>query len=404
MGWGYFPDAPSSDAWPEAEKKSYEGAIMTAMSTVAANPEASGYGAIIQTPALHPGMFSGLMPWLSGRDIKNWMRKFSRTAHIFALARDKGSGVITSPTHIRYKMHDTDEANLSNGIEKVLRILAAAGAEEIGTHHKNGRVLKVRLAEKEEFERFVKEESLRPLKNLSSQICSAHQMGSCRMGVDPATSAVRPTGETWEVEGLYVADSSVFPTALGVNPMVTIQAIAYCTAQSVLEALDKTKHGNIESQLGTKIGKFEKDDLRLDGKLCYLPQSAAFELGIAAIIALCIAQVIGILFVCRKLGPAEQDSGLKLRKPTASYSLLIFSWISFGIAVILMSGATSMSRGQPFGRGWLDGECYLVKDGVYVGSAVLGLLALGSTLGSAAITMTPRKAEENRRVHAQVEN
>ncbi|KAL0330993.1 UNVERIFIED_CONTAM: Long-chain-alcohol oxidase FAO4A [Sesamum angustifolium] len=237
MGWGYFPDAPSSDAWPEAEKKSYEGAIMTAMSTVAANPEASGYGAIIQTPALHPGMFSALMPWLSGRDIKNRMRRFSRTAHIFALARDKGSGVITSPTDISYKMDDADQANLSNGIEKVLRILAAAGAEEIGTHHKNGRVLKVKLAEKEEFERFVKEESLRALGTLSSPICSAHQMGSCRMGVDPTCSAVRPTGETWEVEGLYIADASVFPTALGVNPMVTIQAIAYCIAQSVLEAL-----------------------------------------------------------------------------------------------------------------------------------------------------------------------
>ncbi|KAL2236793.1 UNVERIFIED_CONTAM: Long-chain-alcohol oxidase FAO4A [Sesamum indicum] len=237
MAWGYFPDAPSSDAWPEAEKKSYEGAIMTAMSTVVANPEASGYGAIIQTPALHPGMFSALMPWLSGRDIKNRMCRFSRTAHIFALARDKGSGVITSPTDISYKLDNADQANLSNGIEKVLRILAAAGAEEIGTHHKNGRVLKVKLAEKEEFERFVKEESLRPLENLSSPISSAHQMGSCRMGVDPTWSAVRPTGETWEVEGLYVADSSVFPTALGVNPMVTIQAIAYCTAQSVLEAL-----------------------------------------------------------------------------------------------------------------------------------------------------------------------
>ncbi|KAL0330044.1 UNVERIFIED_CONTAM: Long-chain-alcohol oxidase FAO4A [Sesamum radiatum] len=177
------------------------------------------------------------MPWLSGRDIKNRMRRFSRTAHIFALARDKGSGVITSPTDISYKMDDADQANLSNGIEKVLRILAAAGAEEIGTHHKNGRVLKVKLAEKEEFERFVKEESLRALGNLSSPICSAHQMGSCRMGVDPTCSAVRPTGETWEVEGLYIADASVFPTALGVNPMVTIQAIAYCTAQSVLEAL-----------------------------------------------------------------------------------------------------------------------------------------------------------------------
>ncbi|KAI3468504.1 hypothetical protein Pfo_025167 [Paulownia fortunei] len=241
MAWGYFPDAPTSDAWPEAEKKSYEGAIMTAMSKVVANSESSGYSTIIQTPALHPGMFSALMPWLSGTDIKNRLRKFSRTAHVFALARDKGSGVITSPTDISYKLDYSDQENISKGIEKVLRILAAAGAEEIGTHHRNGRVLKVKQAGEEEFERFVTEESLRPLKELSTPICSAHQMGSCRMGVDPKGSAVSPKGETWEVEGLYVADSSVFPTALGVNPMVTIQAIAYCTAQSVLEALGRKK-------------------------------------------------------------------------------------------------------------------------------------------------------------------
>lgn len=236
MCWGYFPDKPS-DAWPEAGKRSYEGGIMTAMTRVVANHQESGYGAIIQTPALHPGMFSALMPWLSGTDIKRRLLKFSRTAHILILARDKGSGVVTSPSHVSYKMDGTDQENLSRGMDRVLRILAAAGAEEIGTHHTEGRVLKVKQASVEEFERFVEEESSRPLEKLSSLICSAHQMGSCRMGVDPKESAVSPKGESWEVEGLYVADSSVFPTALGVNPMVTIQAIAYCTAQSILQAL-----------------------------------------------------------------------------------------------------------------------------------------------------------------------
>ncbi|KAL0407943.1 UNVERIFIED_CONTAM: Long-chain-alcohol oxidase FAO4A [Sesamum radiatum] len=181
------------------------------------------------------------MPWISGTDMKNRMVKFSRTAHIFALARDKGSGKITSETNISYKLEDSDQENLSKGLEKVMRILAAAGAEEIGTLHNTGRVLKVKQASEEELERFVKEESLRPLQKLSAPIGSAHQMGSCRMGVDPKTSAVNPKGETWEVEGLFLADSSVFPTALGVNPMVTIQAIAYCTAQSVLEVLGQKK-------------------------------------------------------------------------------------------------------------------------------------------------------------------
>ncbi|XP_057759525.1 long-chain-alcohol oxidase FAO4A-like [Arachis stenosperma] len=241
MAWGYFPDKPSSEVWPEAEKRSFEGGIMTAMSPVVAEFEKSGYGAVIQTPSLHPGMFSIVMPWVSGTDIKDRMRKFSRTAHIFALARDKGSGTVDSPARISYHMEDLDEHNLQMGVEKILRILAAAGAEEIGTHHVNGRKLNVKQSSYHDFDKFVKEESSRPLTGLTTPLCSAHQMGSCRMGSNPKESAVNQTGETWEMEGLYVADSSVFPTALGVNPMITVQAIAYCTAQSVLEVLRRKR-------------------------------------------------------------------------------------------------------------------------------------------------------------------
>ncbi|RDX72990.1 Long-chain-alcohol oxidase FAO4A, partial [Mucuna pruriens] len=241
MAWGYFPDSGSSEVWPEAYKKSYEGGIMTAMSSVVAEFEQSGYGAVIQTPSLHPGMFSIVTPWTSGTDIRERMRKFSRTAHIFALARDQGSGTVDSPHKISYHLADVDEANLQKGIEKVLRILAAAGAEEIGTHHNKGRTLNVKQVSYHEFEKFVKEESSRALTDLKTPLCSAHQMGSCRMGVNPKQSVVNQTGETWEVEGLYVADASVFPTALGVNPMVTVQAIAYCTAQSVVQVLRRKR-------------------------------------------------------------------------------------------------------------------------------------------------------------------
>lgn len=241
MAWGYFPDTGSPDQWPEKEKKSYTGGIMTAMSTVVMNLDRSGYGALIQTPALHPGMFSVLMPWESGLDIKARMRKYARTAHVFALARDRGLGSVLSLDSVTYRMDATDEVSLQKGLEKTLRILAAAGAEEIGTHNSGGRSLNVKMASSHQFERFVKVESRKPLRDLSAPICSAHQMGSCRMGTDPESSAVNPLGETWEVDGLYVADTSVFPTALGVNPMVTVQAIAYCTAQSVLEALKRKK-------------------------------------------------------------------------------------------------------------------------------------------------------------------
>jgi len=155
-----------------------------------------------------------------------------------------GSGTILSspnPFHVTYKLNTIDEAKLKKGIERMLRILKAAGAEEVGTHHFSGASINVKEVSSHEFESFVKRESSRAIKPLSTTIASAHQMGSCRMGVDPKYSVVNQRGETWEVEGLYLADSSVFPTALGVNPMVTIQAIAYCTAQSVLESLKRKK-------------------------------------------------------------------------------------------------------------------------------------------------------------------
>lgn len=245
FAWGYFPDTPPSsssspETWPEAQKKGYQGGIMTAMSKVVANFEESGYGAIIQTPSLHPGIFSAVMPWTSGADIKTRMRRFSRTAVLFALARDRTtSGKVDSPSSITYKIEETEKETLRNGLDRLLRILEAAGAEEIGTCNREGKTLKVNRAAggREEFEAFVAAESSRDLGDLSTLIGSAHQMGSCRMGVDPRSSAVDPTGESWEAEGLFVADSSVFPTALGVNPMLTVQAIAYCTANHVLQAL-----------------------------------------------------------------------------------------------------------------------------------------------------------------------
>ncbi|CAA7054886.1 unnamed protein product [Microthlaspi erraticum] len=237
MAWGWFPD---EEMWPEKKKKSYEGGIMTAMSSVVNEQTQSSYGeSVIQTPSLHPGMFSGLISWRSSKDFKTRMLKFSRTAHVFALLRDKGTGV--SESCIDYNLQEEDEVSLQKGLESVLKIQIAAGAEEIGTHDSEGKSLNVRTASKEEIDRFVKEESSKELKSLSGQICSAHQMGSCRMGIRPEASAVRPTGETWEVGGLYVADTSVFPTALGVNPMVTVQSIAYCIGLNVVDVLKRKK-------------------------------------------------------------------------------------------------------------------------------------------------------------------
>ena len=50
-------------------------------------------------------------------------------------------------------------------------------------------------------------------------------------------SAASPTGETWDVRNLVVADGSAFPTASGVNPMITIEAIAHLNATRLAERM-----------------------------------------------------------------------------------------------------------------------------------------------------------------------
>jgi choline dehydrogenase-like flavoprotein len=62
-------------------------------------------------------------------------------------------------------------------------------------------------------------------------------MGTARMGSDAASSVVAPDGQVHGLPGLYVADGSLLPTALGVNPMVTIIAVARRIAQELADRL-----------------------------------------------------------------------------------------------------------------------------------------------------------------------
>lgn len=80
----------------------------------------------------------------------------------------------------------------------------------------------------------------------------------------------------------------------------------------------------------------------------------------------------------------------------------ILGRLSFGVTVILLIVATSMSKRQPYGAGWLNGECYLVKGGTYAGSAILILVTIGSAIGSSFSTIKINQAEQDRKIHAQM--
>ena len=240
--WGYFPDAPS-------HVKPYEGGIMTSFSAHAANWETSGYGAVLMVPSLHPGGFAAFMPWHGAMDGKLSMLRFSKTAHLVALTRDTSSGSVSEDKDdedrlsIEYKMRDVDRSHCLDAACNGLRVLAASGASLIGTPNVDGAAqAQLDLSNSTQLEEFLAYVRSSSLRNSNSPLGSAHQMGTCRMGVSPSTSVVDPSGETWEVKGLFVADTSVFPSATGVNPMVTAQSIAFCTSQSILRFLLNKTH------------------------------------------------------------------------------------------------------------------------------------------------------------------
>ena len=85
----------------------------------------------------------------------------------------------------------------------------------------------------DDLEAFIDRAQRVPLRAGGQRLFSAHQMGSCRMGTDPATSVANPWGELHDVKGVWIGDGSAFPTPTGTNPMVSIMALAHRTAEAI---------------------------------------------------------------------------------------------------------------------------------------------------------------------------
>lgn len=73
-------------------------------------------------------------------------------------------------------------------------------------------------------------------RDLWSEDGTAHLMGGCRMGFSPDDSVTNADGRTWDISNLWICDGSLFPTGGGVNPSLTIQALA-CRIADRMQAM-----------------------------------------------------------------------------------------------------------------------------------------------------------------------
>lgn len=130
---------------------------------------------------------------------------------------------------VRFSLSREDMVKVRRGVRVLGEIMLAAGAEYVtpGVHGFADKV-----TDRASMARFEEEGPLDPG---AYSMAVTHMFGTCRMGSDPGRSVVRPDFRHHGVEGLYVADSSVFPTSLGVNPQTSIIALAMICAERVLD-------------------------------------------------------------------------------------------------------------------------------------------------------------------------
>ena len=215
--WGVFDE----------EARPWEGVQMSRYSDEIRHVD-EGYGPIFESVPMHPGVFSTALPWTSATEHYERMGDYRHTSLIAALPRDRTEGRITidkkgAPV-IDYTLNPDDERRLIEAAIKGAKVFEEAGARTIRSTHTF--LNEYNPGTRGGHEGWVDTIRSSGIKPANSILGSFHQMGSTRMGVDPATSAVDANNESHEVKGLYVTDSSNFPDASGVNPMLSVFGIA----------------------------------------------------------------------------------------------------------------------------------------------------------------------------------
>jgi choline dehydrogenase-like flavoprotein len=167
--------------------------------------------------------------WLRGvgAPYKARLERFDHLGVIGVHLSDRSEGRVSGSGHITYKLTRDDAAALRFGIARAADVHFAAGATEV--YPQVGRVSVLGPGEQTPL---VEQGRFHPGE---MRLEGFHPMGTTRMGRDRHTSVVSPSGETHDVPGLYVADASLFPTSLRVNPMITIMAVARRVAAGIAD-------------------------------------------------------------------------------------------------------------------------------------------------------------------------
>ncbi|MFN8356718.1 MAG: GMC family oxidoreductase [Spirosomataceae bacterium] len=185
----------------------------------------------------NPPMFqSTAMPGWFEDHFQN-MQAYNRIACTGVLVPSDTNGSVKTPwlsltgRDIQYEPTDQDFNDLREGLWMAAKIYLAAGAEKVmpNTFHYFEYTQAEYKANPAGLEQRFKAEVTKD----ELAIGTGHPQGGNRLSKQPEDGVIGPDFKVFGTSNLYVADASVFPSALGVNPQITVMAMAYYASDFV---------------------------------------------------------------------------------------------------------------------------------------------------------------------------
>ncbi|EOA85119.1 hypothetical protein ACJQWK_06557 [Exserohilum turcicum] len=239
-------------AYHKQDIKPWEGGILTSVVGEFENLDGQGHGVKLEATNMAP---SACLMWVQsnggGLQYKLDAARLKHMVGYISIAKDRDSGrVYADPVdgkvRFSYPVSKFDRQHILEGLLGLAKIQYVEGAEQIFTTQPGLRpfIRNPSAADGDgindaEFQVWLDEVRAKGLPSPESMFISAHQMGTCRMSARERDGVVDPQGKVWGTEGLYVADASVFPSASGVNPMVTNMAISDWISRGIAKGLEE---------------------------------------------------------------------------------------------------------------------------------------------------------------------
>jgi hypothetical protein len=231
--------------------KPWEGGILTAVVNEFENLDGKGHGVKLEATNMIPSSWLIWLDWKGGLQYKLDAAKLKHMTGYISLAKENDTGrVYPDPVDGRVRFQYTTskiaKQHIMQGLLALAKIQYVAGASEIFTTIPGMRPFVRDLSIPQsgdgindpDFQAWLGEVQNRGFPSPESVFVSAHQMGTCRMSATEWDGVVDPQGKVWGTEGLYVTDASVFPSASGVNPMVTNMAISDYISRGIAKGLE----------------------------------------------------------------------------------------------------------------------------------------------------------------------